>query len=139
MTAEISLVDTLKANLRQGGIFIAFVAIVVLFWAFNPDTFLSSGNLTNIVLQYSYILILAIGMLFVIVLAQIDLSVGSVVAVTGALSGVLVIKQGYPWWVGVVAALVMGILIGAFQGFWSPTWASLASSSPWPVCSSSAA
>ena len=39
-------------------------------------------------------------------------------AVTGALSGVLVIKQGYPWWVGVVAALVMGILIGAFQGFW---------------------
>ena len=52
MTAEISLVDTLKANLRQGGIFIAFVAIVVLFWAFNPDTFLSSGNLTNIVLQY---------------------------------------------------------------------------------------
>ena len=118
MTAEISLVDTLKANLRQGGIFIAFIAIVVLFWAFNPDTFLSSGNLTNIVLQYSYILILAIGMLFVIVLAQIDLSVGSVVAVTGALSGVLVIKQGYPWWVGVVAALVMGILIGAFQGFW---------------------
>ena len=67
MTAEISLVDTLKANLRQGGIFIAFVAIVALFWAFNPDTFLSSGNLTNIVLQYSYILILAIGMLFVIV------------------------------------------------------------------------
>ena len=57
-------------------------------------------------------------MLFVIVLAQIDLSVGSVVAVTGALSGVLVIKQGYPWWVGVIAALVMGILIGAFQGFW---------------------
>ena len=56
MTAEISLVDTLKANLRQGGIFIAFVAIVALFWAFNPDTFLSSGNLTNIVLQYSYIL-----------------------------------------------------------------------------------
>ena len=118
MTAEISLVDTLKANLRQGGIFIAFVAIVALFWAFNPDTFLSSGNLTNIVLQYSYILILAIGMLFVIVLAQIDLSVGSVVAVTGALSGVLVIRHGYPWWVGVIAALVMGILIGAFQGFW---------------------
>ena len=83
MTAEISLVDTLKANLRQGGIFIAFVAIVALFWAFNPDTFLSSGNLTNIVLQYSYILILAIGMLFVIVLAQIDLSVGSVVGRDG--------------------------------------------------------
>ena len=118
MTAEISLVDTLKANLRQSGIFIAFVAIVALFWGMNRDTFFSAGNLTNIVLQYSYILILAIGMLFVIVLAQIDLSVGSVVAVTGALSGVLVIKQGYPWWVGVIAALVMGILIGAFQGFW---------------------
>ncbi|WP_022868752.1 multiple monosaccharide ABC transporter permease [Schaalia vaccimaxillae] len=107
----------IKGNLRQSGIFFAFFAIVVLFAILNPS-FLSPGNLTNIVLQYSYILVLAIGMLFVIVLAQIDLSVGSVVAVTGALSAVLVIKHGMPWWVGVLAAIALGLIIGAWQGFW---------------------
>ena len=83
----------------------------------NPN-FLSPGNLTNLVLQYSYILILAMGMLLVIVAAQIDLSVGSVVALTGSISAVLVIKNGMPWWVGVLAALGVGLLVGAWQGFW---------------------
>nr|WP_221438009.1 multiple monosaccharide ABC transporter permease [Schaalia hyovaginalis] len=106
-----------KGNIRQSGIFFAFLAIAVLFAVLNPS-FLSPGNLTNIVLQYSYILVLAIGMLFVILLGQIDLSVGSVVAVTGALSAVLVIKNGMPWWVGVIAAIVLGLIIGAWQGFW---------------------
>jgi putative multiple sugar transport system permease protein len=73
---------------------------------------------TNIVLQYSYILILAIGMVIVIIAGHIDLSVGSVVALTGAVSAVLVIQQGMPWWVGVLAALATGLAIGAWQGFW---------------------
>lgn len=117
MSSTTSAKKLMGGNLRQSGIFIAFVAIVVLF-SFLHETFLSAGNLTNIVLQYSYILILAIGMLFVIVLGQIDLSVGSVVAVTCAIAAVLIVKQGLPWWVGVLAALVSGALIGAFQGFW---------------------
>lgn len=112
-----SLGEMFKGNIRQSGIFLAFLAIAVLFAVLNPS-FLSPGNLTNIVLQYSYILVLAIGMLFVILLGQIDLSVGSVVAVTGALSAVLVIKNGMPWWVGVIAAIVLGLVIGAWQGFW---------------------
>lgn len=117
MSTTKSLGEIFKGNLRQSGIFFAFLAIAILFAVLNPS-FLSPGNLTNIVLQYSYILVLAIGMLFVIILAQIDLSVGSVVAVTGALSAVLVIKQGMPWWVGALAAIVLGLLIGAWQGFW---------------------
>lgn len=117
MSSTTSTKKQMSGNLRQSGIFIAFVLIVVLF-SFLHETFLSAGNLTNIVLQYSYILILAIGMLFVIVLGQIDLSVGSVVAVTCAVAAVLVVKQGFPWWVGVIAALITGALIGAFQGFW---------------------
>ena len=117
MSTTKGLGEMLKGNMRQSGIFIAFFLIVVLFAVLN-SSFLSPGNLTNIVLQYSYILVLAIGMLFVIVLAQIDLSVGSVVAVTGALSAVLVIKNGMPWWVGVLAAIALGVLIGAWQGFW---------------------
>ena len=111
------LKKTFGSNLRQSGIFIAFVVIVIAFALMHPS-FLSANNLTNIVLQYSYILVLAIGMLFVIVLGQIDLSVGSIVALTGSVSAVLVIKQGLPWWVGVLAALAVGLLAGAFQGFW---------------------
>ncbi len=116
-TALSGLTHSLTSNLRQSGIFVAFVAIFILFAVMNPN-FLSPTNLTNIVLQYSYVLVLAIGMLFVIVLAQIDLSVGSVVALTGAVSAVLVIKQGMPWWVGVLAALATGLVVGAWQGFW---------------------
>ncbi|MFE5311138.1 multiple monosaccharide ABC transporter permease [Isoptericola sp. NPDC056573] len=117
MNAIDSVRDILTRNMRQSGIVIAFLAIVVLFAALNPN-FLSPTNLTNIVLQYSYILILAIGMVMIIVAGQIDLSVGSVVALTGAVSAVVVVRQGLPWYVGVLAALLVGLLVGIWQGFW---------------------
>ncbi len=112
-----SVRETVTRNMRESGIVVAFVAIVALFAALNPN-FLSPGNLTNIVLQYSYILILAIGMLMIIVAGHIDLSVGSVVALTGAVSAVLVIREGMPWYMGALAALAVGLLVGAWQGFW---------------------
>jgi putative multiple sugar transport system permease protein len=105
-------------NLRQSGIYIAFVGIVVLFAILTDGVLLSPGNITNIVLQYSYILVLAIGMVTLIIAGHIDLSVGSVVALTGAVSAVLVIQQGYPWWIGVTAALAVGVAVGAWHGFW---------------------
>ncbi len=117
MTAVAGLRDLLTKNLRQNGILIAFVVVGVLASLLNRN-FLSPGNITNLVLQYSYILILALGMLLVIVSAQIDLSVGSVVALAGAVSAVLVIKNQMPWWVGVLAALAVGFIAGAWQGFW---------------------
>lgn len=117
MTAVASVWELAQRNIRQSGIVIAFVVICALFTVLNPN-FLSPGNLTNLVLQYSYILILAIGMMIVIIGGHIDLSVGSVVALTGAVSAVIVIRQGMPWWVGVLAALVVGTLVGAWQGFW---------------------
>jgi putative multiple sugar transport system permease protein len=105
-------------NLRTSGIYVAFVAIVALFAILTDGVSLSPGNITNIVLQYSYILVLAIGMVLVIIAGHIDLSVGSVVALTGAVSAILVIKNGYPWWVGVLAAIAVGLAVGAWQGFW---------------------
>ncbi|MGY1857469.1 multiple monosaccharide ABC transporter permease [Modestobacter sp. SYSU DS0290] len=105
-------------NLRQSGIYIAFVAIVALFAILTGGTSLSPGNITNIILQYSYILILAIGMVIVIIAGHIDLSVGSVVALTGAVSAVLVIREGAPWWAGALAAIAVGLLVGAWHGFW---------------------
>ncbi|NBE80202.1 multiple monosaccharide ABC transporter permease [Micromonospora rubida] len=105
-------------NLRQSGIYVALVVIVALFAVLTDGVSLSPGNITNIVLQYSYILVLAIGMVIVIIGGHIDLSVGSVVALTGAVSAVLVIREGYPWWVGILAALAVGVVVGAWHGFW---------------------
>jgi putative multiple sugar transport system permease protein len=110
--------ELFSRNLRQSGIYIAFAAIVLLFAILTGGTSLSPGNITNIVLQYSYVLVLAIGMVIVIIAGHIDLSVGSVVALTGAVSAVLVIRHGAPWWVGVLAALGVGLLVGAWHGFW---------------------
>ncbi|GEA86439.1 multiple monosaccharide ABC transporter permease [Cellulomonas cellasea] len=118
MTAVSAFREIFTRNLRQSGIYIAFVAIVGLFAILTDGVLLSPINLTNIVLQYSYILILAIGMVIVIIAGHIDLSVGSVVALTGAVSAVLVIKNGQPWWVGILAALAVGAVVGAWQGFW---------------------
>ncbi len=118
-TGSSDLRALLTRNLRTSGIYIAFVAIVVLFWILSPNhVSLSPTNITNIVLQYSYILVLAIGMVIVIIAGHIDLSVGSVVALCGAVSAILVIQQDFPWWVGVLASIAVGIAVGAWNGFW---------------------
>ncbi|WP_420814677.1 multiple monosaccharide ABC transporter permease [Kineococcus siccus] len=108
----------MSQNLRTSGIYIAFVLVVALFALLTDGLSLSPGNITNILLQYSYVLVLAIGMVIVIIAGHIDLSVGSVVALTGAVSAKIVISGGQPWWVGILAALAVGLVIGAWQGFW---------------------
>ncbi|PKQ27047.1 MAG: ABC transporter permease [Actinobacteria bacterium HGW-Actinobacteria-4] len=118
MTAILNLKELVTRNARQSGIYIAFVFIVAFFAILTEGTLLSPGNLTNIVLQYSYILILAIGMVIVIIGGHIDLSVGSLVALTGAVSAVVVIRGGNPWWMGVLAAIAVGLIAGVWQGFW---------------------
>lgn len=118
MTGIASIRELMTRNMRQSGIYIAFVLIVALFAIVTDGLLLDPRNITNLVLQYSYILILAIGMVIVIIAGHIDLSVGSVVAFTGAVSAVLVVQRGMPWYVGVLAAIVIGLLVGAWQGFW---------------------
>jgi putative multiple sugar transport system permease protein len=118
MTGIANLRELFTRNIRTSGIYIAFVLIVALFTVLTDGLLLSDRNLTTLVLQFSYILILAIGMVIIIIGGHIDLSVGSVVALTGAVSAVLVVRQGLPWWVGVLAAIATGLLVGAWQGFW---------------------
>ncbi len=108
----------LTSRLRQIGIFIALFVIVILFQVLTNGRLLTAGNVANIIVQNSYILILAIGMVMVIIAGHIDLSVGSVAAFVGALSGVMVVNWGWPWWVGILVSLVIGALVGAWQGFW---------------------
>ncbi|PZG02617.1 multiple monosaccharide ABC transporter permease [Micromonospora deserti] len=107
-----------SVNLRQSGIYVAFALIVVLFSVLTDGAMLQPQNISNIIVQNSYILILAIGMILIIIAGHIDLSVGSVVAVTGAITGVLTVNMGMPWPLALVITLVAGGLIGAWQGYW---------------------
>ncbi|WBU36911.1 multiple monosaccharide ABC transporter permease [Homoserinibacter sp. YIM 151385] len=108
----------LASRLRQIGIFIALLVIVALFQVLTDGRLLTAGNVANIIVQNSYILILAIGMVLIIIAGHIDLSVGSVAAFVGAMSGVMVVDWGWPWWAGMLASLAIGLAVGAWQGFW---------------------
>jgi putative multiple sugar transport system permease protein len=105
-------------DLGRNGIFIALIAVVVLFTILTNGILLRPQNISNLVVQNGYILVLAIGMVMVIIAGHIDLSVGSVAAFVGALSGVFAVKMGMPWWLAVVLSLLIGALVGAWQGFW---------------------
>ncbi|GAB3617186.1 sugar ABC transporter permease [Okibacterium endophyticum] len=108
----------LASRMRQIGIFVALFVIIVLFQILTDGKLLQPNNVSNIVVQNSYILILAIGMVMIIIAGHIDLSVGSVAAFVGAMSGVMITQWGLPWWIALIASLLIGALVGAWQGFW---------------------
>jgi putative multiple sugar transport system permease protein len=103
---------------KQFGILGALIVIIVVFQIWTGGKTLQPGNLINLVQQYSYILILSIGMVMVIIAGHIDLSVGSVAAFTGIVVAIAMRDWGLPWWAGIILGLVIGALIGAWQGFW---------------------
>ncbi|MDO9590669.1 MAG: sugar ABC transporter permease, partial [Microcella sp.] len=105
-------------DLGKNGIFLALIAVVVLFSITTNGILLRPQNISNLVVQNGYILILAIGMVLVIVAGHIDLSVGSIAAFIGAVSGVFIRDLGFPWWLAIIGALVVGLIVGAWQGFW---------------------
>jgi putative multiple sugar transport system permease protein len=105
-------------NLRQSGIYIAFALIVGLFAILTHGQLLQPQNLSNIIVQNSYILILAIGMILIIISGHIDLSAGSVVAATGAVSAVLMVNHNVPWGLAIPITVLFGAAIGAWQGYW---------------------
>ncbi|MFF5441131.1 multiple monosaccharide ABC transporter permease [Streptomyces achromogenes] len=107
----------LRRNMRQYGMLIALGLIVVLFAIWTDGDLLLPRNVSNLVLQNSYILILAIGMMLVIIAGHIDLSVGSLTAFTGAFAAVLTVQHGVSWPVALVLCLVMGAAAGAVQGY----------------------
>ncbi|QDB79893.1 sugar ABC transporter permease [Georgenia sp. 311] len=112
------LTQYLSRNVRQYGIMIALVAIVVLFQILTDGLLLVPNNVASLIQQNAYVMILAIGMVMVIVARHIDLSVGSVVAFVGGVTAILMNSYDVPWLLAVVAALVLGALIGCWQGFW---------------------
>ncbi len=108
----------ISINPRQSGIYVAFALIVVLFEVLTGGALLEPQNISNIIVQNSYVLILAIGMILVIISGHIDLSAGSVVAMTGAVSAVLMVNWHLPWFWAVLITVAVGAVIGAWQGYW---------------------
>jgi putative multiple sugar transport system permease protein len=112
------------SSLRQFGILGSLIVIVIFFEittlmrnGANGAT-LTPGNLINVINQYSFILILAIGMVMVIIMGHIDLSVGSVAAFVGIIVAKSMSDWDLPWPLAIVFGLVVGALVGAWQGFW---------------------
>ncbi len=112
----------LKSNLREYGILVALVLIMAFFQVVTDGTLMRPVNLTNLILQNSYIIIMALGMLLVIVIGHIDLSVGSVAGFIGALAAVMLVHWGLPTIVVVPLCLAAGVAIGAAQGYWIAYW-----------------
>ncbi|APY85386.1 MULTISPECIES: multiple monosaccharide ABC transporter permease [Streptomyces] len=111
------LIQSMRSNMRQYGMLIALAFIVVLFQIWTDGTLLLPNNVSNLIQQNGYILILAIGMMIVIIAGHIDLSVGSLVAFVGAMSAVMMVKHDMPWVLALVLSLLIGAVAGAWQGF----------------------
>ncbi|MTE18918.1 sugar ABC transporter permease [Streptomyces sp. TRM43335] len=104
--------------MRQYGMLVALALIVVLFQVWTDGNLLKPVNVSNIVQQNSYILILAMGMMIVIIAGHIDLSVGSLAAFVGAAAAVMMVEYDLAWPVALACSLLIGALAGAWQGFW---------------------
>ena len=110
--------DNHKIDLRQQSMLIALIAISVLFQILTGGIIFRSVNVSKLIMQNSYVLILAIGMLPCIITGNVDLSVGSMVALVSAISGKLIVEHNVPVIVAIPVVLLVGILAGAFQAYW---------------------
>ena len=97
---------------------IASLVIIAVFFQSQSEYFLSPGNLSNLAVQATLIAIIALGEIFVLLLADIDLSLGSMSGVTCAVLGVLITNGHVPWLLAIFIMLAVGTALGAFQGWW---------------------
>lgn len=112
----------LMGHMREYGLLFALIAIMFFFQIVTNGTLLKPVNVTNLLLQNSYIIIMALGMLIVIVAGHIDLSVGSVMGFVGALAAVMIVEWDMSTGVTIATCLLAGGLIGAAQGYWIAYW-----------------
>ncbi len=114
--------EYISSHLRQYGLLFALIAVMAFFEVVTDGTLLRAVNITNLLLQNSYIIIMALGMLIVIVSGNIDLSVGSVMGFIGALAAVMIVNYGQSPYITMIVCLAIGGLIGAAQGYWVAYW-----------------
>lgn len=110
---------SIRNNLKQYMMLFVLVGIIVFFQVLTDGILLKPMNVSNLIFQNAYVVILAVGMLLCILTGgNIDLSVGSVVALIGACSGTFIISWGWNPHLSILLALLIGIGIGIWQGFW---------------------
>ncbi len=113
-----SIKRVLGGNLQQYTMVLALLVLVVVFNIASHGKMLTSSNFQNLISGNAYVLILAIGMVMVIVVGHIDLSVGSVAGFAGMMMALSYRDYNVPWWAGILLGLAVGLLIGAWHGFW---------------------
>ena len=108
-----------KVNLdmKRYGMFILLIAIFLLFFVLSSGKNATAMNINNLIMQNSYVVILAIGMLLCVLTGNVDLGVGSVVALTGAVSAIMVVDYGMSTPVAFIVAILIGLACGMFAGF----------------------
>ncbi len=103
--------------MKQYGMVVALIVVYLIFALMTDGKNMTPANINNLIMQNGYIVILAVGMLLCVLTGNIDLGVGSVVAVCGAVIGILMVDYGANMWVAILAALAVGLLCGMFVGF----------------------
>ena len=122
VAAKPSLLPAIKRGAREYGLLSSLLVIIVFFQIATGGALLQPLNLTNLILQNSYIVVMALGMLMVIVCGHIDLSVGSIVGVIGSIAAVLMVQYQFDFITVSLLCLFIGGLIGAAQGYWVAFW-----------------
>jgi len=105
-----------KSFLRQNAIWLVFVFEVIFFAIFSKGTFVTPGNITNILRQVSYYGIASVGMTFVILIGGIDLSIGSIITLVNMVCAYMIVNMSCHWTIAVLASLVIGVVIGVLNG-----------------------
>ena len=105
-----------RTHIRDYAMFIALAVIFILFGIFTNGNFLSPRNLTNLINQTGYIAVMAVAMTLILIIRQIDLSVGYAAGFTGAIAAILMVKAGLPFYITIPIILVLGIVIGLVEG-----------------------
>jgi D-xylose transport system permease protein len=95
---------------------LGLVVLVAVFSILRPSTFTNAFNFANLIQQSAAVIVIAMGLVFVLLLGEIDLSAGYAAGVAAAIMGLVVTKYGWPWWGGVLACLLTGAVIGTCIG-----------------------
>lgn len=104
-------------DMKQYGMVLALIAVYVIFAIMTGGKNLSPANINNLIMQNGYVVILAIGMLLCVLTGNVDLGVGSTVALTGAAAGIILVDYKMNMWVAILVAILIGLAVGMFAGF----------------------
>lgn len=108
---------TVNLDMKQYGMVLALIAVFLIFAGLTKGSNMSPANINNLIMQNGYVVILAVGMLLCVLTGNIDLGVGSIVALSGAMVGIFIVDLKMNMWIAILAALAVGLISGMFAGF----------------------